>query len=138
MRSITIKRNTGWIGRALDIQIKINGEKVARVMENQHIEVEIPDEKAYIRATQLGIKSNEIEVKDDDTIEITATWWNRTGFIFSLFILLLMNLIPNREYRISFIIIVSVLYIISTFLFNGFYLNVLIEDNKEKKLEEKI
>lgn len=62
--SIIIKRNTGWIGSLTKVQIKLNGEKVASVKVNQQVEVELLNDKAYIKATQFGTKSNEIEVKD--------------------------------------------------------------------------
>lgn len=59
---ITIKRKTGFIGLALGMSVKVNGEKVVKILENQTCEIAIPNDKARIKATQLGIKSNEVEV----------------------------------------------------------------------------
>lgn len=91
--SITIKRNTGWIGGFSKIQIKLNGEKVAAVMQNQQVEVELPDNKAYIETNQFGTKSNEIEVKDGDILEITTTKWCRISVIIIIVVFPLMNFI---------------------------------------------
>lgn len=52
--SIIIKRNTGWIGSLTKVQIKLNGERVVSVKKNQQVEVELPNDKAYIKATQFG------------------------------------------------------------------------------------
>jgi translation initiation factor IF-1 len=123
--SITIKRNTGWIGSAAKIQIKLNGDKVASVNENQQVEVKLPNDKAYIKATQFEIKSNEIEVKDGDIVEITSKKWYQMSLPVIIFVIFSMNFISNSTYRIAALISVCVLYIISILLMDGFYLRVI-------------
>lgn len=113
--SIIIKRNTGWIGSLTKVQIKLNGEKVASVKVNQQVEVELLNDKAYIKATQFGTKSNEIEVKDGDILEITTRKWHRIIIPIIIIVSLFKNFIPNSIYQIAALIIVvlaiSILFI---------------------------
>lgn len=123
--AITIKRNTGWIGGATDLQIRLNGEKAAKVMENQTVEVEFPGNKAYIKATQFGTKSNEIEVKDGDILEITTKRWRKMSFYIIIVAFVLTSFILDPTYRIAVFIPLLVLSTISTFLIDGFYIKVI-------------
>lgn len=113
--SIIIKRNTGWIGSLTRVQIKLNGEKVASVKVNQQVEVELLNDKAYIKATQFGTKSNEIEIKDGDILEITTRKWHRIIIPIIIIVSLFKNFIPNSIYQIASLIIVvlaiSILFI---------------------------
>lgn len=122
--SIIIKRNTGWIGSLTKVQIKLNGKKVVSVKENQQVEVELPNDKAYIKATQFGTKSNEIEVKDGDILGITTTKWHRMSIPITIILFLFNNFIPDSTYRIATLNI-AVLSIISILLIKGLYLKIL-------------
>lgn len=128
--SITIKRNTGWQGMDSKIQIEVNGEKAASVMENNSVDVELPDGKAHIKVTQFGIKSNEIAVKEGDIILITSTRWVRMSFPLMLIIFFLTIFLPNLTYRLTIIFILGALIVISIFLFNGFHLSVFDRENR--------
>lgn len=127
--SITIKRNTGWIGYASKIHIKLNGEKVASVMNNQHIDIELPDGKAYLKVTQDGVHSNEIEAKDGDILEIIQTRWYQISFplfIIVLFLtIVLRNYIPNLKYMLMIQFFVGISILVSLFLIDGFHLKVM-------------
>ncbi len=123
--SITIKRNTGWLGMASKMQIKVNGEKVARVEENGQAQVELPGDRAYLQATQSRVKSNEIEVKDGDIVEITSTKFYRMSFLLFIITMTILNiLIRNSTYRLIAIIIIGILYTVSLFFIDGFHLKV--------------
>lgn len=122
--TITIKRNTGWQGAGSNIQIKVNDEKVASISENQHLEVELPHDKAHLKVSQIGIKSNEIEVKDGDIVEIISTSWYRMNFPLFIAVMALPIFIPGW-YRLITIFSLSLLLVISLFLIDGFYLKVL-------------
>jgi hypothetical protein len=122
---ITIKRNTGWQGIALKMCIKVNGEKVAMVEEQKKAEVNISRDRAYVQVTQSGIKSNEIEVKDGDILEITSTKLYRMNLPLLIITITIFNiLIPNSIHSIIAIIIIGTLDIISLFLFKGFHIKV--------------
>lgn len=123
--SITIKRNTGWQGMALKMQIKVNGERVARVEEKGQAEVELPGDRAYLQVTHSGVKSNEIEVKDGDTVEITSTKLYRMSLPLLITTMTILNiLIQNLTYRLIAIIIIGILHIVSLSFIDGFHLKV--------------
>ncbi|MGH4120049.1 hypothetical protein [Clostridium sp.] len=122
--SITIKRNTGWQGISSKIQIQVNGEKADSVMENNSVDVELPDGKAHIKVTQFGVKSNEIAVKEGDIIRITSTRWLRMSFPLIFIISFLTIFLPNLTYRLTIFLSLWALIVISIFLFNGFHLSV--------------
>ncbi|NLJ97650.1 MAG: hypothetical protein GX320_00020 [Tissierellia bacterium] len=81
----TIKRNTGWQGMASEIQIKVNGVRVASVADNQQVEVELPDNKAHLKVTQFGIKST-IFISNL-TYRLTVTLFLGVLLIISLFLI---------------------------------------------------
>ena len=122
--SITIKRNTGWMGSAAKIQIRLNGKNIAGVTNNQSVDVEIPDREAHLKVTQFGIKSNQVRVRDGDMIRITSTSWLRISFLLLIIIYFLTIFLSNSTYRLTVYFVVGVLIFITTFLFNGFQLNV--------------
>lgn len=68
---ITIKRNTGLIGSMIAMTIKVNGVKTRKISNEEIMDVEIPNDKATIKVSQLGIKSNDVKVEDGDELEIT-------------------------------------------------------------------
>ncbi|NLY44448.1 MAG: hypothetical protein GX053_00405 [Tissierella sp.] len=123
--SIIIRRNTGWQGMASKMQIKVNGEKVARVEEKGQAEVKLPKDRAYLQVTQSGVKSNEIEVKDGDIVEITSTKLYRMSTPLIIITMTILNiLIRNSTYRLIVIIIIGILYTVSFLKINGFHLKV--------------
>jgi hypothetical protein len=128
--SITVKRNTGWQGIGSKIQIEVNGEKADTVMENNSVDVELPDGKAHIKVTQFGIKSNEIAVKEGDIIRITSTRWLRMSFPLIFIIFFSTIFFPNLTYRLTIFLILGALIVISIFLFNGFHLSFSDRENR--------
>lgn len=121
--SVTIKRNTGWLGMASRIKIKVNGEKVGSIQENGQVEIELPDEKVQLKVTQLfAAKSNEITVKDGDIIRIRSAGWYRRGFPTIMIAIFLPNLFPGSTYSFALSFIIFAMLIISPFLFNAFHL----------------
>lgn len=135
--TITIKRSTGWIGIASKIQIKLNGKKVATVKQNQHIEVEILEDKSNLQVTQLGFlgsKSNKIDVNDRDIIEITSTTFARiinaliVPISFSLGFLI--RPITNLKYKLIGFTVFFVLVVISQFFFKMLNIEVVTEEFK--------
>lgn len=122
--SIIIKRNTGWLGVASKIQIKLNGQRAASIKEKEHIEIEIPEGKANLKVTQFTANSNKITVKDGDIIEITSTPFYRISVPLIVPILFLVNLIPNLTYRLIISGAFFALIVVSQFYFKIFNLRV--------------
>lgn len=122
--TITIKRKTTWQGSGSNIQIKINRTKTASIANNQHLEVELPQDTAKLKVSQGGIKSNEIDVKSGDIVEIISTGWFQLSFPLFVAIMILTIFIPGL-YRLIAILTLSSLLVISLFIINGFHLNVI-------------
>lgn len=112
---VTIKRNTGWIGVASRIKIKVNGEKSALISEGQTIEIELPADESSLKATQLGVRSNEIIVRDGDILEIHQTKFYRMILPIIIVIQVLFFSVISLDYRLfpilSFFVLVSMLFI---------------------------
>ena len=127
--SVLVRRNTGWQGSASKIQIKINGEKIDSVGDNQEVNVRLPDGKAQLKVTQFGVKSNEIEIEDGDIIDITVTRWHRMSFPIQVIAMFFLFISPNFEYKTSLIFFIGILYIISLVFLEGFSLD---KENNQK------
>lgn len=125
--SVIIKRNIGWIASGSRAVIKLNGEKVAKVSENQQVKIDIPNNNAKLKVSLVGVKSNEFEVKDGDVIEITPTKWykNISKAILILGPLLVFISALSPSAWSVFIITSGIAFLISLFLIDGFHLNVL-------------
>ncbi|GAA0353422.1 hypothetical protein GCM10008932_03100 [Alkalibacterium iburiense] len=90
---ITLNRQTGFIGVGLSMTIKVDDEKVESILENHTREVELNRDKATIRVTQLGIKSNEIEVSGGEHLILKMRPWVKYAIILLLLSVLLISLI---------------------------------------------
>ena len=110
--AITIVRRTGIIGMAGTIAIKINGKKVDKVKTEQQIEVNIPNDSVKLQVSQSGMRSNELEVSDGETIEITTPKWSSLILFLLIILPSLLNFIPNYQFGIMGIIIYSFIVII--------------------------
>lgn len=120
--SITVKRNTGWLGMGANLIIKINGEKTTKIWHEETKNITIPDDTVQLKVSQFGTKSNEIEVRSGDTVEITSTkgsyllWFS--FFIMPMFITAFAN-------SFMVFIFIYILLAVIIFLMNSFNLTVL-------------
>lgn len=118
--SVTIKRKTGWFGMGVKIAIKLNNEKVAKIGYDQEIELDIPSKGAQLKVSQQGVKSNELEVKDGDIVEITTLKWGYL-IVFLPSILVLLPIFSVNTFLRFFVITL----LFSSLLFiNAFKLNI--------------
>lgn len=120
--SVTIKRNTDWVGRSINVAIKLNNEKIAKIGHNQELKLDIPNEGAQLKVSQQGTKSNTVEVKDGDVVEITTSKWTYLIIFLPAFLVMLPVFSFNMFLRFIFIII---LLMISIFFIKGFNLKIL-------------
>lgn len=123
--SILISRNTGVLGSGTRIQIRINGKKMASIKENSNMELELPDDKAYLKVTQLGLKSDTVAIKESDVIKITL----KKGYkalsiaIIITFVLSIFAPILSNEIALVFFFF-WLLMIVFTFLSHPIHLNI--------------
>lgn len=90
---ITINRQTGFIGVGLGMSIKVDGEKVEKISENQTREVALTHDKATVKVRQLGIKSNEIEVSGGEHLILKTRPWVKYAIILLFLSFLIISLI---------------------------------------------
>lgn len=134
--NVTIKRKTGWLGLVSRIIIKVNGKKVAKIRSSQEVNLNLQNDSAYLTVTQFGSKSNEIEITDGDTVEITSTIWSYIFYYSMLTFVLIMNIsaystsITFTMYT-TFLVFGFILFMVSFFLVNTYLLKIV--DNKSLK-----
>lgn len=78
------------------IAIKINGDKVET---EQQVEIALPSNKAQLKVSQFGTRSNVLEINDGKTIEITTPKLSNLIFFLIILFLFLTNFIPSFQYR---------------------------------------
>lgn len=118
--SITVIRKTGVFGMGAGISIKVNGQKISRITENQQLEITIPNETARIKVSQHGVKSNELTVQEGDTIEIRTSIWSYINPFLLILIPIFLRSTSSIPTSTSIIFTFAALIIINLFLMNGF------------------
>lgn len=104
--SVKVERDTGWVGMGSRFTLVVNGEKREKIKYNETINLMIDEPEVTLRATQFGVKTNEVIVKDNEHVKITSTRWSALSFVGFILLLLLTNLIDN-------VLISDVLFILS-------------------------
>lgn len=122
--SIKVIRKTGWNGMGMFIDIKINGNKVARVIEKGESIIGLYEDSANLQVTQLGMRSKEIEVKKGDIIEIESTKWYRFSPILFWIIMIGTFIFTDMRQITLLVAVFGIVLIISMFLFKSFKLNI--------------
>ncbi|UJF16482.1 hypothetical protein LZ578_05095 [Jeotgalibaca sp. MA1X17-3] len=120
--SITIIRNTNWIGSASPITIKIDNEVVGKVQPGEQVEIDLLNNHGTMTVSQSWAKSSKMNVNDGETIEITST---RESILFRFFpsiAILLTLFIPTISNRSTALVIIFVIYFISAFFIKLFRL----------------
>lgn len=122
--AIIIKRNTGSIGSWSRFPVKLNGKKVAKLSNNQEMEIEIPDATAQLKATHFMEKSNEIEVRDGDVVEIKTAPWSYVAVFLVFLHGMLLTFLPPTVNRLGVLIVFLTFLIGSSFFFDSHRLEI--------------
>lgn len=123
--SITVVRRTGLIGTILKMTIKINGERVAKIANDQKLEMSIPNNVVQICATQSGVKSNTIEVKDGERVQIKSNKWSNRIYVLYYIIFITGLFTSNSLYKSIALLVILLLGFILLFIVNAFQLTIL-------------
>lgn len=118
--SITVNRNTGWIGMGSAISLYLNGTKVDKVKHNQLRHLPVPEEGATLHVSQFGVKSKAMRVYRGDFIEIETTRWGN----FLIIAIILFPLIPpllNETLGFVLLIVYIIAVIYLYFFVEGFH-----------------
>ena len=123
--SITVVRRTGLIGTILKMTIKINGERVAKIANGQKLKMSIPNSVVQICVTQSGVKSNTIEVKDGERVQIKTNKWSNRIYVLYYIIFITGISASNPLYKSIALLVIILLSFILFFIVNAFQLTVL-------------
>lgn len=118
--SITIMQSTG-TGAIGKMQIIINGEKVAAIAEEESLEIEIPNEVSILKVRRFGVRSNEIEVRDGDVLEIKYKRWHLMLLPLVIVFIIITISFPELSYT-STVLPISVLFLIVAFGPKAYYI----------------
>lgn len=132
--SITLKRNTGWLGMGVKLTIKINGEKVSTIGYNEEIRLNIPHNNSELRVTQFGTKSNKVDVKNNDTVEITTP---KLSYIVFFLVIISPTLLSSFINTAALYIVLIISTILIVFLTNTFKLKIVNKDSQDTVLIKK-
>lgn len=92
-------------------KIKVGDEIVRKINFREQVQIDIPTEEATLQASQWGIETEQIKVKDGDYVEIFATKWERLRSL--LFVgIILLNFIPIDGSIQGTILLGLIIYII--------------------------
>lgn len=123
--SITVVRRTGLIGTILKMTIKINGERVAKIANGQKLEMVIPNNVVQICVTQSGVKSNTIEVKDGERVQIKSNKWSNRIYVLYYIIFITGLFTSNSLYKSIALLVILLSGFILLFIVNAFQLTIL-------------
>ena len=123
--SITVVRRTGLIGTILKMTIKINCERVAKIANGQKLEMVIPNNVVQICVTQSGVKSNTIEVKDGERVQIKSNKWSNRIYVLYYIIFITGLFTSNSLYKSIALLVILLLGFILLFIVNAFQLTIL-------------
>lgn len=68
--SIKVYRNTGFMGSAVRLKLRINGERIEKIKRQEILTIQIPREQVTFGIKLFLEKKNEIIVKNGDVIDI--------------------------------------------------------------------
>lgn len=125
---ITIKRQTGFIGMGLGMSIKVDDEKVGRISERDTQELAISGDKATIKVTQLGIKSNALEVSGGEHLILETRPWVKYAIIImflSIFFVSLISYPGILAYKFFIYILIFSAYLGSFYFFDAYELKLI-------------
>lgn len=124
MGIVIIKRKTGLWGSGSALTVKRDGEKAAELLNDQEIVLSIPKERARVRVSQFGAKSNELTVADGDIVEITTTKWSYLLYIVSVFMPVFASFISPATRRLIFLLNGFIAVLVSQFVMERFQMKV--------------
>lgn len=134
--SVTIKRKNGLLGVASKMSIKVNGEKVTKIANEEVVDIDIDAESTLLRVTQFGTRSNQIEVKDGDVVEINTTKIYYIIFLFPFISLIVSNSLQDQPYTLNTFLMLFLGMLLILFLFEGYHLKKIDNKSSEKTIPQ--
>lgn len=119
--SIIIKRSTGWAGKDAKMHIIVNGKKLATINDNEKLEIELPAGENFLKVRQFGTRSNELEVRDGDILEVEYRKYYQMILPLMILISFFMSVILLLPYK-SAILPLHILFVVISFATEGFHI----------------
>lgn len=123
--SVTIKRKTGTLGMGAKFSVKVNGEKVTKIAYEESLKLDIKDDSALLKVSQFGSRSNQVEVKNGDVVEVTTTKLAYLSFCIPPIFIIVSSIVPTVHYTMSTFVIMVLLMLFILFTFNSYCLKVI-------------
>lgn len=123
-------------GVASKMSIKVNGEKVTKIANEEVVDIDIDAESTLLRVTQFGTRSNQIEVKDGDVVEINTTKIYYIIFLFPFISLIVSNSLQDQPYTLNTFLMLFLGMLLILFLFEGYHLKKIDNKSSEKTIPQ--
>lgn len=116
---VKIVRNTGVYGSAGHMNVKVDGEKVGRIVHGERSYFPLKNKTGKLQIQIYGSKSNVLDVTDGDVVELTTVprAWH-TWFVSFLFMLAIIA-VTDRVLKLSLFSVV-ILINLSKFFWNEY------------------
>ncbi|MGF3067314.1 hypothetical protein ACQV2X_06730 [Facklamia sp. P12945] len=118
---VKITRNAYFMGGLMPLTVYQDGKSIGKIHTNETITLEVV-EGSTIVVKQLGMRSNPLEVKSGDYIEISGKPWLGLLQVVLLISFLFLSYISDNTFKIISYFILPILYFSSVFLIENFKL----------------
>lgn len=112
---IKLKRRTGWVGMAVSLKIRVNGEVVDKIEHQQELFLNLEQSPSSLQVTQTGSKSNTIDVTNGDTLVIRSTFIDK--LFFSILLISFITSTVFHQYDLLWLVLTPWLIYIIVLLF---------------------
>lgn len=112
---IKLKRRTGWVGMAVSLKIRVNGEVVDKIEHQQELFLNLEQSPSSLQVTQAGSKSNTIDVTNGDTLVIRSTFIDK--LFFSILLISFITSTVFHQYDLLWLVLTPWLIYIIVLLF---------------------
>ena len=116
---VKIVRNTGVYGSAGRMNVKVDGEKVGRIVHGERSYFPLKNKTGKLQVQILGSKSNVLDVTDGDVVELTTVPRARHAWFVSFLFMLAIVAVTDRVLKLSLFSVVILIHL-SKFFWNEY------------------
>lgn len=102
---VRVKRNTGFMGAASKIVLKVDEKVETKLKNNEEYILTTEKESVKIKAKQMYFGSNELKVNDKEKVEIKMNPMCILLFVFSFILIFTSGIFENREMKLVFALV---------------------------------
>lgn len=116
---VKIVRNTGVYGSAGRMNVKVDGEKVGRIVHGERSYFPLKNKTGKLQVQILGSKSNVLDVTDGDVVELTTVPRAWHAWFVSFLFMLAIVAVTDRVLKLSLFSVVILIHL-SKFFWNEY------------------